>query len=146
MKRGAIHEHRGEVRGYSEALNLKGIAYEKCDQLIVTKDLRERKATMEEKPPALSLCRRLWYFRGILEIITLKQLRYHNKPIVIFNVDGFYNGLIEIFENIIKLNFAKKESRDLYFVADNVTEALDYIENYQPKEIASKWLTHVNQD
>lgn len=144
----AIHEHRGEVIGViPEALNLKGIAYEKCDQLIVTKDLRERKATMEEKAAGfIALPGGFGTLEELLEIITLKQLRYHNKPIVIFNVDGFYNGLIEIFENIIKLNFAKKESRDLYFVADNVTEALDYIENYQPKEIASKWLTHVNQD
>ena len=75
----------------------------------------------------------------LLEIITLKQLQYHNKPIVILNTQGFYDGLIEIFEKIIELKFAKNDCRQLYFVTEDVAEALNYIENYVPQECSSKW-------
>lgn len=144
----AVHESNGRVVGViPEALNEKGIVYERCDELIVTKGLRERKAIMDERAFAfIALPGGFGTLEELLEIITLKQLRYHNKPIVILNVNGFYNGLIQVFENIIEQRFAKVTSRDLYHVAENVDEALSYIENYVPVQWESKWLTDVDRE
>jgi uncharacterized protein (TIGR00730 family) len=143
----AIHESGGKVIGViPKALNEKGIVYEKCDELIVTKGLRERKAIMDERADAfIALPGGFGTLEELLEIITLKQLRYHNKPVVVLNINGFYNGLIQVFENIIELKFAKVTCRDLYFVAETVEDALNYIENYVPRDCGSKWLTDVDR-
>lgn len=143
----AVHDFGGQVVGViPKALNEKGIVYEFCDELIITKGLRERKAIMDTRADGfIALPGGFGTLEELLEIITLKQLRYHNKPIVILNVKGFYDGLIEVFENIIKLKFAKINSRDLYFVAGNVEEALLYIDNYVPVQTGPKWLTHVEE-
>lgn len=144
----AVHDSGGEVVGViPKLLNEKGIVYDYCDELIVTKGLRERKAIMDEKADAfIALPGGFGTLEELLEIITLKQLRYHNKPIVVLNVNGFYDGLIGVFENIIQLNFAKKNSLDLYYVAQDPKDALFYIENYVPKEWSTKWLTHVDRE
>lgn len=143
----AVHKHGGKVIGViPEALNQKGIVYDKCDELFVTRDLRERKGIMDEKADGfIALPGGFGTLEELLEIITLKQLKYHNKPIVILNVRGFYEGLVAVFEKIINLNFAKVDCRDLYFVAKNVDEALAYLESYQPRECGPKWLTHVEE-
>jgi cytokinin riboside 5'-monophosphate phosphoribohydrolase len=78
-----------------------------------------------------------------LEIITLKQLGYHNKPVVILNVNGFYRHLLTLFEQLIDQHFAKPDCRKLYQVTDSVQEALVYIETYQPFVFREKWLTDV---
>lgn len=141
----AVHQNSGKVIGViPKALNLEGIVYENCDELIVTEGLRERKAVMDSKSNAfIALPGGYGTLEEILEIITLKQLGYHNKPVVILNVNGFYRHLLTLFEQIIDLHFAKSDCRQLYQVADNVQDTLAYIENYQPFVFREKWLTDV---
>ena len=136
-----IHQEGGKVVGViPEVLNKPGIVYSLCDELVVTETLRERKAIMDERSAGfIALPGGFGTLEELLEIITLKQLQYHNKPIVILNIQGFYDGLIEVFEKIIELKFAKNDCRQLYFVTEDVGEALDYIENYVPQECSSKW-------
>ena len=136
-----IHQESGKVIGViPEVLNEPGIVYSLCDELVVTETLRERKAIMDERSAGfIALPGGFGTLEELLEIITLKQLQYHNKPIVILNIQGFYDGLIEVFEKIIELKFAKNDCRQLYFVTEDVGEALDYIENYVPQECSSKW-------
>jgi len=144
----AVHDSGGRVVGViPEVLNQKGIVYEYCDELIVTKELRERKAIMDEKADGfMALPGGFGTLEELLEIITLKQLRYHNKPIVVLNVNGFYDGLIDVFEKIIELKFAKVHCHDLYYVTCQIEEALKYIENYVPVEYNPKWLTHIDEE
>ena len=113
----AVHQQKGKVIGIiPEALNVKGIVYEACDELVVTKGMRERKAEMDEKSDAfIALPGGFGTLEEILEIITLKQLRYHNKPIVILNVNGFYNHLLKQFDITIHQKFAKNECKELLF-------------------------------
>ncbi len=46
----------------------------------------------------------------LLEVITLKQLGYHDKPVLILNYDGFFDGLIQQFDQIYKEHFAKQNA------------------------------------
>lgn len=140
-----VHECGGKVIGViPKALNQKGIVYELCDELVVTEGMRERKAVMDERSDAfIALPGGYGTLEELLEIITLKQLRYHNKPIVALNINGFYDKLLEQFDLIIDRHFAKEECRQLYHITDNIDEALEYIDNYQPVDIGEKWLTDV---
>jgi len=139
----AVHEHHGRVIGViPEMLNIDGVVYEACDELVITKDLRSRKAVMDERSDAfIALPGGFGTCEELLEIITLRQLTYHNKPIVILNTNGFFDYLLKQFEHIIGQQFAKEESRLLYYVTDDVSAALDYIDNYTPPYIKEKWLT-----
>lgn len=141
----AVHQHHGKVIGViPKALNVKGVVYETCDELIVTEGMRERKAIMDARSDAfIALPGGFGTLEELLEIITLKQLKYHNKPIVILNVNDFYNRLLMQFDEIIDKKFAKPESLGLYRVTNNPNEALEYIDSYQPMIIKEKWLTDV---
>jgi uncharacterized protein (TIGR00730 family) len=129
----AVHKERGTVIGViPKSLNRKNVVYEYCDELIVTEEMRTRKAIMDRRSDAfIALPGGYGTLEELLEIITLKQLHYHQKPVVILNTAGFYDQLLSQFDQIIKLDFAKPSCRELYYVTDSVTEALSYIDNYQ---------------
>ena len=74
-----------------------------------------------------------------MEILTLKQLQFHNKPIVFINTNNYYDNLIAQFEMGSQENFAKKEYKDLYYVSESAENAIDYIKHYTPKQLPSKW-------
>ena len=137
----AVHEHGGKVVGIiPEFLKQYDIAYEKADQLIVTQTMRERKALMEERADAfIGLPGGFGTLEEILEMITLKQLQLHSKPVVILNTGNFYNRLIDLFEHSYAEKFAKEMHRKLYYIASNVEEAILYIDRYQPPELVKKW-------
>jgi cytokinin riboside 5'-monophosphate phosphoribohydrolase len=141
----AVHQNGGRVIGViPKALNLPGIVYEYCDELIITEGLRERKAMMDSKSQAfIALPGGYGTLEEILEIITLKQLGYHNKPVIILNTNGFYRQLFTLFEQLIDEHFAKSDCRRLYQIVGNVTEALTNIDTYQPFVFREKWLTDV---
>lgn len=137
----AAHSNNGYVVGVMpEGLADKGISFENCNEFIVTKDMRDRKATMEDISDAfIALPGGFGTLEELLEIMTGKQLSFHNKAIVLINTDGFYDKLLELFEQIYCLNFAKSVYKDLYYVADNAEAAVSFIENYTPPVIEQKW-------
>src|SRR5205085_9823065 len=71
-------------------------------------------------------------FEEFFEIICGKQLEYHNKAIVLINVEGYYQPLLNLIDQAIDLNFIKPRARDLYFVARGVNEAMEYLNRYVP--------------
>lgn len=138
----SVHRYSGRVVGViPEFLRLPGISYEGADELLVTADMRERKALMEARADAfIALPGGFGTLEEILEIITLKQLKVHDKPVVILNISGFYDGLINVFEHMFAEHFTKEKYRDLYFIAQDVGEAMSYIETYEPVKMETKWL------
>ncbi len=138
----SVHQNNGKVIGViPKALNLPGVVYESCDELIVTEGLRERKAAMDSKSDAfIALPGGYGTLEEILEIITLKQLGYHNKPVVLLNTNGFYGRLLMQFEQIMEQHFARSDSNQLYQVVEDPSEALAYIDHYRPLVFREKWL------
>jgi uncharacterized protein (TIGR00730 family) len=130
----AVHQNGGKVIGViPKALNIQGVVYENCDELVVTEGMRERKAVMDSKSQAfIALPGGYGTLEEILEIITLKQLGYHNKPVILINTNDFYRHLLSLFEQIITEHFAKPDCQRLYQFTDNVEAALNYIDTYQP--------------
>ena len=122
------------------AINDHGINFSDADELIVTETLRERKRVMEERSDAfVALPGGFGTLEELLEILTLKQLHFHHKPVALMNTMGFYDPLLEVFEGMYERYFAKPEVRDLYAVFDSSAELLSYLENYKPPEHGDKW-------
>ena len=116
--------------------NVDGILYDKCDELIRTETMRERKQTMEDYADAFIMTAGgIGTFEEFFEILTLKQLGRHNKAIVVLNTDGYFDKLQQMMEYAISEEFILNSVLDLYTVANTVDEALDYIEGYIPPEI-----------
>jgi uncharacterized protein (TIGR00730 family) len=111
-----------------------------CHQVIISGDMMERKAKMRELSDAfIALAGGFGTLEEILEVITLKQLGYHHKAIVFINTNGFYDDLFRQFEKSYDELFAKPTYRNLYFIAENAAQAMDYLQKYQPAEAVDKW-------
>ena len=124
----------GKVVGVTPQLFMdKGVADRACDELHVTACMRERKATMEKHGDAfVALPGGLGTFEEFFEIVCGKQLAYHDKPIVLLNVAGYYDPLLKMIEHGLALNFIRPRAPQLYFVATTVADAIDHLRNYRP--------------
>ncbi len=123
-----------------EKLHQHKICFEECDELIVTKNMRDRKQIMDELSDAfIALPGGFGTLEELSEMITGKQLSFHQKPLVILDVDGFYAPLTEFFENMIKEKFAKESCKELYYITSSPEDAIRYIKEYVPQDAPSKW-------
>ena len=117
-----------------------GLQQPNLTKLIITKDMRERKATMEKHADAfIAMPGGFGTFEEIFEILVAKQLNYHSKPVIFMNFDGYYDNMFKMFDTVYQNNFAKQETKTLYFIANTLEEMFDYIQNYQAKEFVMKW-------
>lgn len=120
-----------------ERLHNMGVYTDECVELFVTPCMRSRKAKMDELSDAVvALAGGFGTLEELSEMIVQKQLGYNNKPIVILNTNGFYDKLLEFFDEIISQKFARDTAKKLYFVANTPEEAIEYIKNYQPENLA----------
>lgn len=107
-----------------------------CDEFHITKGMRERKAKMDEMSDALiALPGGFGTLEELSEMIVQKQLGYNKKAIIILNTNGFYNCLLDFFEEIINQKFAYKRARELYYVANSAADAIEYLKNYKESKL-----------
>ncbi len=127
-----VHRGGGYVLGvipkFFEEEGVEAI-YDKCDKLIFTETMRQRKQTMEDNADAFIVAPGgIGTFEEHFEILTSKQLCRHNKPIVLYNVKGYYNELEEVMQQAMKKNFIRENCADLYRLTDDLDELFSYIE------------------
>ena len=65
-------------------------------------------------------------------MITLKQLQRHEKPIIIYNDNGFYDSLLELIQNSVEMRFMSPMVKNLYSVAGSIDEVLSQLADYVP--------------
>ena len=134
-----VSEHNGEIIGISPKFfeeNNAEIIFANCTQLIQPDTMRERKKLLDETSDAFVMAPGgIGTFDEFFEILTLKQLGRHNKAIVVFNVNGYYDNLLKMMEWSTEKKFITEETVNLYKVTNTAEETLEYIENYKPEEI-----------
>lgn len=123
-----------------ERMKNKNLVSNHSHKVEITGDMTERKARMRELSDAfVALPGGFGTLEEILEVITLKQLDYHRKPVVFVNTAGFFDHLFLQFGRSYEEHFAKPEYQSIYHIAQTPDEAIAYIENYRPSEVVSKW-------
>ena len=116
-------------------MNVDGILYEQCTEFIYPETMRERKKLMDEKSDAFIVTPGgIGTFDEFFEILTLKQLGRHKKPIALLNTKGYYNHLKSFLQNGIDEKFMTEACNKLIFFSENPEEIIGYIENYKPDE------------
>lgn len=137
----STYRHGGRVIGVSlEPLKAVEITDDVADELIVTQSMAERKAEMAHRADAfIALPGGFGTLDEMIEMLTLKQLHFHHKPLVFINIRNFFDPLLAFFEQMIREKFGKLGNRALYHVAADAVAALAYIETYQPPPVEPKW-------
>jgi len=102
--------------------------HEGINELILTEDMHERKQKFLVDVDALiTLPGGCGTLEELLEAITLKRLGIFIKPIIILNLDGYFNPLIEMLERCVQENFMRNEHRDIWTVIESPEELINAI-------------------
>jgi uncharacterized protein (TIGR00730 family) len=136
-----VKANGGKVLGVlPRSLHERDLAFQDADEIIITETMRERKEIMDQRADVfIALPGGFGTLEELIEIITLKQLNYHKKPVIILNVDGFYQKLHELFEVYFLNKFANPDYEYLYTFQTDVAGTFDYIDNYVIPPISNKW-------
>ena len=127
-----VSAENGRLIGVSpEFFKEMDVLYDGCTELIFTETMRERKGIMEDRSDAFIICAGgMGTFEEFFEVLTLKQLERHTKPIIIYNVKGYYDSMLGMLDNAVKQNFMSDDCNKLYTVANTEEEVFEQLENY----------------
>lgn len=105
------------------------VVSKQCDEVVYTETMRERKQEMEDSADAFIMVPGgIGTFEEFYEILTSKQLLQHNKPIAVFNINGYFNELQHMMTVSVEKGFIKEGVLTLYSFFNNIDEMLDFIE------------------
>ena len=97
-------------------------------RLIETETMHERKRMMADlSDGVIALPGGCGTLEELLEIITWKQLGLYLNPIIILNINGFYNPLLEMLQRAVEGNFMRKEHVAIWKVASTAEEAINLL-------------------
>jgi len=106
------------------------VGNDQAGELIVTDTMHTRKAKMFEISDAVVvLPGGIGTMDETIEVMTWKQLRQHDKPIVVMNVDGYWDSFVGLIDSIIEGGFAHPKIRDLISVVDGADDVFDALAN-----------------
>lgn len=127
----AVLENGGKVVGYTtEHLDEREGAHHGLTELHIVDSMHTRKLKMSELADAfVILPGGFGTLDELFEIITWRQLNLHQKPIIILNINGYWEPLIFLMEQIIQHKFARPEHGELITVLNTVDDVLDFVKD-----------------
>ncbi|MBC7884288.1 MAG: TIGR00730 family Rossman fold protein [Saprospiraceae bacterium] len=137
---GAISKGGQVIGVIPEFLLIKEVAHKGLSELKIVQSMHERKSAMNElSDGVIVLPGGFGTLDELFEMLTWGQLGLHQKPIGIYNMDGFYNDLISFISNLVNNGFLKKENRNMLLVDEETEGLLFQMETF--KSIAlTKWI------
>jgi uncharacterized protein (TIGR00730 family) len=123
-----VREAGGRLVGISVVF-LRAWARKDADEMVLAKDLANRKALMLARSDAVVvMAGGLGTLDEATEILELRKHRLHNKPVVLLNMAGFYDGLALQLQRMEADGFLPVPLAELVFLADEPAGALAYLE------------------
>ena len=125
----------GEVIGIiPAALKIKEVVHNGLSELIETPDMHTRKAKMEELSHAfVILPGGFGTLDEFFEILTWRQLGFHNKPIIVVDIDGYFSGLEQYIQRAVDEDYVRKSNLKLFDWVSTVEEAMTFLDDYFQK-------------
>lgn len=122
-----------------EAMNIKNVrSRDNEDELIIVKDMHERKKTMYDLSDAfLAMPGGIGTFEELFEIFTWRQLGYHKKNVGLLNSSGFYDGLINFLSDAVRSGFLRKEVLEELIIIGDASKAIEMLQR-DAKELPCK--------
>ena len=130
----------------TEFLAGRELAQAGLEQMIVVNSMPERKATMERISDGfIVLPGGFGTMDEMFEILSGGQLGFHKKPIVVLNINGFYNHLKAQLEFMVGEKMLLPQHAAMVQFADTPTEAIDKLFGYQAP-VVGKWIDDIRRD
>lgn len=127
----AMIQHGGEAVGVIPEFMLDyEIAHNQLTELHVVTSMHQRKAMMAERACAfVALPGGLGTFEEILEIATWGQLNQHQKPMMLYNINGFYDALIAQLDRAVEDGFLPPQHRAKLIICEHEEEIYTTLTN-----------------
>ena len=125
----SVQFNKGEILGViPKHLLEREVGKTDLSTFIITENMHERKKVMFMNSDfVVILPGGLGTLDEFFEILTWKQLGLHEKKIIIININGFWDKLIELLDDLIKSEFADLSIKDYFYVVKSVDELLSTI-------------------
>ena len=108
--------------------NVDGVLFEHCTQMIYTDTMRERKQRMEELSAGFIITPGgVGTMDEFFEIFTLRHLGRHEKPVILFNVNHYYDIIDELLHRMVKEHFMRESSLSMYRMFEDPEELAESI-------------------
>jgi uncharacterized protein (TIGR00730 family) len=117
-----------------KALMEREIGHVDLTELHVVKDMHERKALMAELSDGfVAMPGGIGTLEELFEVFTWSQLGFHDKPIGLLNVNGFYDGLTGFLRHVVDQGFLKDAQASLLVCEATPAQLLERFKTYNPQ-------------
>jgi uncharacterized protein (TIGR00730 family) len=136
----AVLEQGGKVHGViPKMLSEKEIAHQNLTNLHVVSSMHERKTMMAALSDGfIAMPGGYGTLEEIIEIITWGQLKFHDKPCGLLNVDGYFDHLLHYFDHATAQGFLREENRQMLLCDDSAVGLVQQFEKYTAPKV-EKW-------
>ncbi len=138
---GALN-NSGNVTGViPEFLKTKEVAHDGLTEMITVTTMHERKLKMFELSDGVITMPGGWgTMEELFEMLTWSQLGLHSKPIGLLSINGYYDALTALCDNMVLEGFLSEDTKNTLLSSGSVTDLLEQMETYVAPE-TKKWIT-----
>lgn len=113
----------------------------RSSRTIVTNTMHERKALMEKiSDGMIALPGGIGTTEELFECLTWKQLGLHTKPVVLLNIDGWFDTIIKLIDEMVEAHFLRDIHKNMFVVVNTADEVIDALRN------APKWDASIRRE
>ncbi|MCR5645920.1 MAG: TIGR00730 family Rossman fold protein [Bacteroidales bacterium] len=121
------------------------VGHSDIDEMIVVDSMAERKKYLEDEADGfIAMPGGIGTMDEFFEVYVLSQLRVFDKPVALFNVNGYYDGIVEFISHIAKEGFMRKEHAENLIVSDDPKDMLEKMKQFQPADV-TKWVVEIKE-
>lgn len=116
-----------------ENLMERNLGFPGLSEMIVVKDMHQRKATVVRMADGFIALPGGWgTLEEIFEVLTWAQLGYHGKPCAFLNVAGYFDPLLEFINQAVSQGFLLPQHLKMFTMSDDPARILNFMEGYRP--------------
>jgi hypothetical protein len=137
-----VMEHGGAVTGVMPSrLARLEILHDKIDEVILVDSMHERKARIAELSDAfIAMPGGFGTLDEMAEILSWNQLDLIQKPLALFNINGFFSHLIQYLDHCVEEKFLRPEHRHNILIEENPGRLIERLVTFNPVRPHHKWV------
>ena len=121
------------------------VGHPEIDELIVVESMAERKKILEDMADGfIALPGGIGTMDEFFEAYVLSQLRVFDKPVALFNVNGYYDGIVAFIKHIADEGFMRREHAENLIVSNDPKDLLAKMKQFEPADV-TKWVVEIKE-
>ena len=138
----SVLKHGGKVTGIiPQTLVQREVEHSHLSELHVVETMHQRKAMMAELSDAfVTMPGGFGTYEELFEVISWAQLGIHSKPILLLNIDGYFDLLIQMIEHSVAEGFIRQQDADLVRVTSRVETVIPMLQESPRQDFRPKYM------